>query len=282
MKKKIDLPPYEKMMWPAILALKEMGGSASNQELLDKVIAIMQIPEDKQNILHNNGPNTEVNYRLAWAKTYLGKVNALTNSTRGVWNLTQSGRALTEEDVAKIPAQVREPYKKAIPKTKNEEQVNLDVDEGVAWKDALLDILKNMPPDAFERLSQLVLRESGFVKVEVTGGPHDEGIDGTGILRINLISFHVRFQCKRYKETVGPDAVQKFRGAIPAGVDKGLLITTARFTPAAQKEATKPGHISIDLIDGESLCGLLKDLKLGVETKMVEEVSVISDFFSKV
>lgn len=74
MKKKIDLPPYEKMMWPAILALKEMGGSASNQELLDKVIAIMQLPENKQNILHNNGPNTEVNYRLAWAKTYLGKL----------------------------------------------------------------------------------------------------------------------------------------------------------------------------------------------------------------
>lgn len=189
---------------------------------------------------------------------------------------------MTEKDVAKIPAKVREPYKKALPTTKNEEQVNPEMDEGVAWKDALLDVLKNMPPDAFERLSQLVLRESGFVKVEVTGGPHDEGIDGTGILRINLISFHVRFQCKRYKETVGPDAVQKFRGAIPAGVDKGLLITTARFTPAAQKEATKAGHISIDLIDGESLCDLLRELKLGVETKMVDEVRVISDFFGRV
>jgi len=285
MTKNNNMPTFDKMMWPTILALKDMGGSASNQELLEKVMSLMGIPEDAQNIpLHEGSSTSLLGNRLGWARSYLGKAGALNNSERGVWTLTQHGRSLKESDMQGIKKLVRDRYFES---RKTRKQIEKDEDEGELaesqnWKESLLDVIKSMSSDAFERLAQLILRESGFIKVEVTGGPHDEGIDGTGILRINLLSFHVRFQCKRYKETVGPDAVQKFRGAIPAGVDKGLLITTARFTPAAQKEATKAGHISIDLIDGENLCDLLKELKLGVETIMVEDVKVNADFFNRI
>jgi restriction system protein len=66
------------------------------------------------------------------------------------------------------------------------------------WRDQLL-LLQAMPPDAFERLSRRILRESGFIKVEVKGKSGDGGIDGIGVLRVNLLSFQVFFQCKRYK-----------------------------------------------------------------------------------
>src|SRR3546814_8903609 len=66
-----------------------------------------------------------------------------------------------------------------------------------------------------------------FVQVEVTGRSGDGGIDGTGILRLSLMSFHVLFQCKRYQGSVGSGAVRDFRGAMMGRTDKGLKIGRA-------------------------------------------------------
>ena len=131
-----------------------------------------------------------------------------------------------------------------------------------------------MSPGAFERLAQRVLRESGFVQVEVTGRSGDGGIDGNGILRLGLLSFHVSFQCKRWQGSVGPATVREFRGAMMGRADKGLIITTASFTKDALKEATRDGAAAIDLVDGEQLMDMLKILGLGVTTRQVEVVSV--------
>jgi restriction system protein len=125
-----------------------------------------------------------------------------------------------------------------------------------------------------ERLCQRILRESGFVKVEVTGRGGDGGIDGTGVLRINLLSFQVLFQSKRYRGSVGSSVVRDFRGAMVGRADKGLIITTGTFTAEARKEATRDGAPAIDLVDGDALCDLLKSLKIGVKIEIVESVSV--------
>ena len=120
------------------------------------------------------------------------------------------------------------------------------------------------------------MREAGFIKVDVTGRTGDGGIDGVGVLRIQLISFQVLFQCKRYKDTVGASAIRDFRGAMVGRTDKGLFITTGRFTSDAKREATRDGAPPIELIDGEELCELLKQLRIGVAIETVERV-VIKD-----
>jgi len=150
------------------------------------------------------------------------------------------------------------------------------------WRDKLLALLRAMDPSAFERLCQRLLRESGFVKVEVTGRSGDGGIDGTGILQLSLMSFHVLFQCKRYQGSVGSGAVRDFRGAMMGRTDKGLVITTGTFSPDARREATRDGAPPIDLIDGESLCEKLKELKLGVEIRIVEETAIKTDWFAQI
>jgi restriction system protein len=122
----------------------------------------------------------------------------------------------------------------------------------------------------------------GFLKVEVTGRSGDGGIDGVGVLRVALLSFQVYFQCKKWKGNVRAKDIRDFRGAMVGRTDKGLFITTGSYTPDAQKEATRDGAPAIDLIDGEQLCELLKNLKLGVTTKMVEEVSVEADWFAQI
>ena len=153
--------------------------------------------------------------------------------------------------------------------------------DGINWRDTLLAVLFKIKPDAFERLAQRILREAGFTKVEVTGKSGDGGIDGIGILRVNLVSFTVLFQCKRYKAGVGASDIRDFRGAMMGRCDKGLFITTGTFSSDARKEATRDGAPAIDLIDGEALCDLLKSLKLGVTVALVEEVSVQTDWFSQ-
>ena len=156
-----------------------------------------------------------------------------------------------------------------------------DLAEDIEWNVELLEVLKKMDPYAFERLSQRVLRESGFVKVQVTGKSADGGIDGIGVLRMNLVSFQVKFQCKRYKGSVSSPVVRDFRGAMTGRADKGLIITTGTFTADAKREAVRDGAPTIDLIDGDALCDLLKNLNLGVETKMIEEISINEGFFEQ-
>jgi restriction system protein len=64
--------------------------------------------------------------------------------------------------------------------------------------------------------------------------------------------------------------------------DKGLVITTGTFSNDARKEATRDGAPAIDLIDGDSLCDLLKSLKLGVKTEHVERVNVQEEWFKEI
>ena len=119
-----------------------------------------------------------------------------------------------------------------------------------------------------------------FVQVEVTGRSGDGGIDGKGIIKLqNILSYHVVFQCKRYKESVGSGAIRDFRGAMIGRADKGLFITTGTFTRDAIKEATRDGASPIDLIDGENLVEMLKQLRLGVKVRMVEELEIDAAWF---
>ncbi len=273
-------------MWPALLALKQTGGSASNEELLNKVVEILRVPEEVASVIHTDNRQTKLNYNLAWAKTYLKKAGALANSQRGVWSLTEAGEALSEQDVRLIPAEVRKADYEQRQKPEGQGRgARPAVDETepdselASWKDELLSTLLAMQPAAFERLAQRLLRESGFVRVEVTGRAGDGGIDGVGVLRLQLLSFVTLFQCKRYSGTVGAGAVRDFRGAMVGRSDKGLIITTGTFSAEARREATRDGAPAIELIDGDELCNLLKDLNLGLSTEVVERVRVDRDWF---
>ncbi len=297
---KVNVPGYDKMLWPTLQALKQMGGSGSVQEIMDRVIEIEGYTETQQSILHGKGSGTEIGYRLHWARSYLKKVDAIANSSRGIWAITDSGRSLSESEMATIPVTVRKmsPRKPVTPGESTKEMteeiallIETPLENGSGtfsstifekWRDVLLNELLAIPPSGFERLCQRLLRESGFTKVEVTGRSGDGGIDGIGVLRISLLSFQVFFQCKRYKGSVGAEEVRSFRGAMVGRTDKGLLITTGTYTSGAKKEATRDGAPVIDLIDGDQLCILLKDLKLGVSTQQVEEVSVNPQWYSEI
>jgi restriction system protein len=283
------IPPYHQLMNPTLQALHELGGSGTIQEIYRKVVEIEQIPDEVLEMLHNSerGTQTAVEYRLAWARTYLKKFGLIDNSSRGVWSLTGKGSDVSRVEPADVVRFVREDLRQQANHDEIEESDSevAEIEEAIIWQEALLNTVRQMDASAFERLAQRLLREAGFIQVEVTGRPSDGGIDGKGIMRIGgFLSFHVIFQCKRYTGGVSAGQVRDFRGAMVGRADKGLLITTGHFTQEAIREATRDGAPAIDLIDGELLATKLKEFGLGVRTRKVEaeEVSIDQAWFEKI
>ena len=278
-----EVPTQTELMNPTLHAIRGLGGSASISQILDRVIIDMGLPSAVTLIPHLDGPMTELGYRLAWVRTYLKKYGLLMNPKRGVWSLTQRGAATESVDSAEITRSVIRDMRQA-PQASAEHTPELEIGPSatdddssrlIRWQDRLLEALKAMQPDAFERLCERMLRESGFIEVEVTGRSGDGGIDGNGIIRLaGLISFPVLFQCKRYRNNVTSAAVRDFRGAMQGRADRGLILTTAGFTADAHREATRDGAPPIDLIDGDLLAGKLKELRLGVSVRS-ETVEIV-------
>jgi restriction system protein len=293
------VPQYHELFNHILSAIRELGGSAALAELELKVADAMHLEDAVVDLPHvrNRGNVDEINtsssefaYRLRWGLTYLKKAGYVTNSTRGVWSLTELGKTPTTLDPREIVATVRGQSQGTsasaggtLPTEPDLHDPNDEDSVEQAWSDKVLSLLLAIAPAAFERLAQRLLREIGFDEVDVLGRSGDGGIDGRGILRLNeVISMAVVFQCKRYSGTVGPDAIRDFRGGMEGRADRGLVITTANFTSGAVKEANRDGAMPIDVIDGARLVQLLKKYSLGVATleRVVEAVTVSEEWFN--
>ena len=172
---------------------------------------MLDIPDEIVDIPHKRGNRSELEYRLAWARTWLKTVNLIINSKRGIWSFTSIGWETNKVDPKNVASEVNKINRLKRPKeidtstkyARDDSQIESlidpfstdDIAEDSNWRENLMDILLGMQPSAFEKLCQRILRESGFTEVQVTGKPSDGGIDGRGILRIEgLIGFPVVFQ----------------------------------------------------------------------------------------
>jgi len=286
---KSDVIQYHQMMMPTLKALQTLGGSANIEELDSRVIDIMQLSEEMCNVLHKEGgTRTEISYRLAWARTYLKKYGLIDNSSRGIWSFNEEFDGNFDNlSPDEIVQKVRSMSRKVSDKELEDDDLENDgvelPEEAMDWREKLREVLLKMSPDAFERLTLRLLRESGFTQVEVTGKSGDYGVDGKGIIRLNgIMSFHMIFQCKRYKGSVTPSEIRDFRGAMQGRADKGLFITTGTFTAEAKKEAVRDGAPALDLIDGDALIERLKDLSLGVRERIIKDYEINKDWFMKI
>jgi len=297
-KSKIDsrVPRYTQLIVPTFLALKALGGSGKNDEILNQIITDLNIPDEVADIQHKGRTNkSELSYQADWARTYLRIYGVIENSARSVWSIKPDYVSVTELDAKKIVDTVTSENRKKRSRENGDSTNSFDKpedsdptndyaeypDELKPWREHLADILKNMDPYGFERLSQRVLRECGFSQVEVTKKSGDGGIDGTGKLKINgIFSFNVAFQCKRYDGVVGAPAIRDFRGSLTTNIEKGVLITTGTFSKAAREEAASPGKQQIDLVDGEDFISMIAEYGIGV--KEIKTYEIDESFFNKI
>lgn len=276
------VPKYDDLFNPVLQALHELGGSASVAEMEDKVAEILKLTDNEINEIHR-GNRTKLSYRLAWARNYLKRFGLLSNSSRGIWALTSKGistRSVDKNKVNKIVKTLDKGEEEKEPELHRLQKEFNHLIKKYSWQNQLLDKLKQLSPTEFERLCQRVLREAGFIQVNVTGRSGDGGIDGTGIVRIGgFLSFRVIFQCKRYQGTISSQQMREFKGTMVGRADKGLFITTGSYTSEAKKEASRDGSPPIDLVDGEQLVEKMKELGLGIKIKMEEIVDIDDEWF---
>ena len=280
------IPNYATLIEATFSALKMLGGSGKNDEINSKVAEILELSNEVQDIPHLNSSSlSEVNYRCAWARTILKNYGALENSARSVWTIKPEFTGIDSVDgaiVEKFRNIKSEKTQKFDTAEEKMEEQGVDVPEEVKpWRKRLYEVLINMDPYGFERLTQRVLRECGFTNVVVTKKSGDGGIDGTGKLKINgIFSFNIAFQCKRYQGSVGAGDIRDFRGSLTTDIEKGVFITTGSFSKPAIEEASNPGKQQIDLIDGEEFITKLAEFGIGV--KEVKDYEIDEQFFAKI
>ena len=289
------IPKFHQLIQPTFLALKKLGGSGSNDEILNQVIADLQLKDEIVDYPHlGSTTQTELQYRLAWARTYLKKANVIENSARSVWSITSEFSekdSLSDEELDAIkrrntseapPKAAKKASSAPLPaKVHDAPPADALPEEIKPWRTQLSEILQNMDPFGFERLAQRLLRECGFSQVEVTKKSGDGGIDGTGKLKINgIFSFNVAFQCKRYSGQVGAREIRDFRGSLTTNIEKGVLITTGTFSKQAKEEASSPGKQQIDIMDGEEFINKIAEYGIGV--KEVKTYEIDEEFFKKI
>ena len=280
-------PQFVKYFAPVISALKELGNSGTPSEVREIIAAKFNLTDEQLNEQMSSGTSRFMN-QVAWARFYLSKAGYIASSRRGVWSLTEKGIStnLTEESSLELFQQVHEAFETtSVPDEEKEtEETVAPPEAGILittdHRTALIEKLRSMPPTAFEKLCQRLLRESGFQQVEVTGRSGDGGIDGKGILQINtLLSFQVIFQCKRYSGAVSPAQIRDFRGAMTGRADKGIFLTTGTFSVEARREASRDGAPPIELVDSDKLVKMFEDLELGLTPKTTFELDL--EFFEE-
>lgn len=294
MRKKFDerIPRYIDLVAPTFTALKELGGSGNNDEILACVIKNLNLSDEIVDFPHKGSESlSEVSYQLAWARTYLKIYGVIENSARSVWAIMPEyaqeesiDGKLVVQAVNRMRSQKKPNEFTSANVLENDEPEDDGIeipDEVKPWRQQLMEILQTMDPYGFERLTQRILRECGFTQVEVTKKSGDGGIDGIGKLRINgVFSFNVAFQCKRYSGVVGAGEVRDFRGSLNNSIEKGVLITTGTFSKAAKAEATDPSKRLIDLMDGEELINKIVECHIGVHE--VTRYEIDEEFFRKI
>ena len=269
---------FAQWLGPVLDALRALGGSGKPREVCDFVAEHTQVPSSILDATLKSGQTRFYN-QVHWARQYLVWEGLLDGSTHGVWTLTKAGyearldKAAARKLVAKwvkIHAAARRSAAASTEQADDLATVDPDDEEQGAL---LLEILKKVTPEGFERICARLLRESGFERVTVTGRPRDGGIDGFGVLQLNpFVSFRVLFQCKRYKGSVSRAEVGDFRNAMIGRADKGIILTTGSFSSDARAEAEREGAPPVELVDGDKLVSMFERARLGVKEKVIYEV----------
>jgi restriction system protein len=279
-------PQFVKYFAPVLDALQQLGGSGRPDEVRSVIAQRLNLSEEEQSEPLPSKAQPRFDNQVHWARFYLSKAGFLDSSKRGVWTLTEKGQAalpLSDTEARRLFREVSSTFAKAKgAKSTSVEPSQVDdatipiEDSSSAqqnYRDELAAKLQALSPAGFERFCQRLLRESGFQEVTVTGRSGDGGIDGIGILQVNLlVSFKVLFQCKRYSGSVTVAQVRDFRGAMMGRADKGIILTTGSFTADSRKEAVRDGVPPIELVDGEKLVAMLEQLELGLKPRTTFEI----------
>ena len=275
-----EVPTYQDLIYPVLKAVDALGGSAQAREITAKVIDDTGVSDDVVAITYDNRPKSILVDRIEWARSYAKLGGALDSPQRGLYLLTTYGKELLTmpegEGIAAVKEMDRE-VRSARNRTRTARKGSGSIDaeevdeaeieeEDTGWTDVLLNRLHELTPDGFEEFVMYLLRTYNLELTRV-GGTGDEGIDGIGMAPISpVLSSRVAVQAKRHdpSSTIGRETVALFqRDAAAKGAERAVMVTLGRYSEPARQAAiaTTP---TVDLIDGQKLCELVREKEIGI------------------
>ncbi len=295
----MSLPKYSELYLPFLTTIQD-GAVYSAKEVRDRLASSLRLSDDDLSQLISSNHQTVWASRFGWANTYLKKAGLVIAPKAGHCQITDEGKRLLNSGVDITNHYLVEHYpdfaafrkgKKVIIDSDGTEQsdsletppetlerVYSIINEQLA--DELLTAISKQSPTFFEALVVDLMKAMGYGDGFVTKTSGDGGIDG--IIHEDKLGFNLIYiQAKRWATdtTIGKPEIQKFAGAMmgPPKVDKGLFITTAKFSQGARDFANAQ-HII--LVDGEKLTELMIEYNLGVSAQKTYQIKRIdSDYF---
>lgn len=296
----MELPKYYEL-YNLLLGVIKDGQVYSISEIREQIASTLNLSEEDLAKKLPSGKQTVFNNRVAWAKSYLKKAGLVTSPQRGHFQITSEGRSILESGLPITNELLAQKYPEFAGFIKREEKENLilpleqemeetpeetfermyqTINEELA-EDLLTEIM-NQSPAFFENVVVDLLKSMGYGDGFVTKASGDDGIDG--VIHEDKLGFNLIYiQAKRWNPstTVGKPEIQKFAGAMmgPPRIEKGLFITTAKFSQGAKSFADAQ-HII--LVDGQKLTDLMIEYNLGVSPQKTYFLKRIdSDYFSE-
>lgn len=298
----MSLPKYNELYTPILAALSD-GKMRSLKEIKAEVASSMRLSEESLTERLASGNQLVFDNRVGWARAYLKKAGLIEAPKRSYLRITEEGSRLYASGATITNALMTERYPaiaEFIGKKKEEAEnnpVTLQDEEETPQEtfervfktindqlaDDLLAEIMNQSPDFFESLVVDLMRAMGYGDGFVTKHSNDGGIDG--VIHEDKLGFNLIYiQAKRWNPdtTIGKPEIQKFAGAMmgPPRIEKGLFITTAKFSQGAKSFADAQ-HII--LVDGQKLTELMIEFELGVTTQKAYKIKRIdTDYFADV
>lgn len=298
------VPGFESFFNP-VLDIAADGAEHSLNEARERIAGAMSLTETDLGELLPSGKQTRFDNRVSWAISYLVQGGVLMRPRRGVFSITERGRALLAQRHERIDVAVLKQYPEFIEFHKpggsgaapgaGEPSVIVTPEEVLqqayqsirgALAGEILTRIKANSPKFFENLVVDLMVAMGYGGSRADAGSSvgqsgDEGVDG--IIKEDRLGLDaIYLQAKRWDGTVGRPELQKFVGALHGKrAKKGVFITTGRFSDDAISYVA-----SIDpkviLIDGPTLANYMIDFSLGVATAATYDLKRIdSDYFTE-
>lgn len=283
----------------------EDGDLHPAREVREIIASEMGISDADRSEMLPSGKQSTFDNRVAWARTYLDKAGLVETPVRGKYRITEAGLAALSSG-EKIDLKYLEKSKEfkefhSIAKPVTDEPSNEEKNESpmeildtafqqvnATLASQLMDEVMKLTPTEFEKLVVKLLLRMGYGSGidnagMVTQQSNDGGIDG--IIKEDQLGFsHIYIQAKQWAldQSVSKPEIQKFVGALQGQqAQKGLFITTAKFTKGASDYVKNLLGATVVLVDGTTLTRLMIKHNVGVSIEEVYEVKKIdTDFFS--
>jgi restriction system protein len=305
------VPDYQSVMLPLLQFAAKKGDEISTSEAVEALAKELGLTEDDLKEMLPSGIQSTFVNRVGWASTYMKKAGLLEATRRGFYQITDRGRDLLKKQPKTINVKLLKQYQEflefqqlkgtrigdKVTESKGASDVSTATPSEAlesAYEnlrdelaDELLGKLKKISPAFFERVVVELLVKMGYGGSRADAGKAigrsgDGGIDG--IIKEDKLGLDVVYiQAKRWDNNpVGRPDVMQFAGALQAQrANKGIFITTSRFTDDARNYVSQIGS-KIVLIDGEQLTGLMIEHDVGVSTVSLYPVKKIdSDYFEE-